>query len=106
MRRAGKPAPHQPKLEFSKQLVRDIRALLWIVTVGGLMLAFYCVYRQYVGSLPWIASMVGLPWTAHGVVCSFYLNMAKSDHREGGVTFEAAKAANFGVEDSPDSPAI
>nr|DAH87266.1 MAG TPA: hypothetical protein [Caudoviricetes sp.] len=106
MRRAGKPASHQPKLEFSKQLVRDIRALLWIVTVGGLMLAFYCVHRQYVGSLPWIASMVGLPWTAHGVVCSFYLNMAKSDHREGGVTFEAAKAANFGVEDSPDSPAI
>ena len=106
MKRVGKRELLQPKLEFSKQLVRDIRALLWIVTVGGLMLAFYCVYRQYAGSLPWIASMVGLPWTAHGVVCSFYLNMAKSDHKEGGVTFEAAKAANFGVEDSSDSPAI
>ena len=31
------------------------------------------------------------------MVCSFYLNMSKSDHREGGITFESAKAANFGV---------
>ncbi len=49
--------------------------------------------------------MVGLPWTAHGVVCSFYLNMAKSDHRAGGITFETAKAASFaqptGTENSP-----
>ena len=106
MKRVGRYEPLQPKLEFSKQLVQDVRALLWAVTVGGLMLAFYCVHKQYVGSLPWVASIVGLPWTAHGVVCSFYLNMAKSDHREGGVTFEAAKAANFGVGDSPNSPAI
>lgn len=41
--------------------------------------------------------MVGLPWTAHGVVCSFYLNMAKSDHSVGSITFEAAKANNFGI---------
>ena len=39
--------------------------------------------------------MVGLPWTAHGTVCAFYLNMAKSDHKEGGITFESAKAAGF-----------
>ena len=28
--------------EFSKQLISDIRALLWVVTVGGLLLAAYC----------------------------------------------------------------
>ena len=28
---------------FSKQLVRDIRILLWVVTVGGLALAAYCI---------------------------------------------------------------
>lgn len=83
------------KCEFSKRLVRDIRALLWIVTVGGLALAAYCIRAGYAGALPWLSSMVGLPWAAHGVVCSFYLNMARSDHREGGITFEAAKAAGF-----------
>ena len=56
--------------------------------------------------------MVGLPWGAHGMVCSFYLNLCKSDHREGGITFETAKAANFNtnVSQTPvgsvESPAI
>lgn len=98
------------KPEFSKRLVMDIRALLWVVTLGGLALAAYCIRVGYTGSLPWISAMVGLPWTAHGVVCSFYLNMSKSDHNEGGITFEAAKAANFNAQKemngSINSPAI
>ena len=35
--------------------------------------------------------------------------MSKSDHRRGGITFEAAKAANFGAEtanESENSPMI
>ena len=91
--------------DFSKQLISDIRWLLWAVTLGGLLLAAYCIHNGYVGSLPWLSAMVGLPWTAHGVVCSFYLNMAKSDHKEGGITFESAKAIGFtkniGSENSP-----
>lgn len=83
------------KKECSKQLVSDTRPLLWIVTIAGLLLGFYCVHKGYVGSLPWISTMVGLPWAAHGTICSFYLNMAKSDHKEGGITFEKAKAKNF-----------
>lgn len=83
------------KQDFSKRLIADIRALLWVVTVGGLLLAAWCVYKGFTGSLPWLSAMVGLPWSAHGVVCSFYLNMAKSDHKEGGITFETAKANKF-----------
>lgn len=96
----------KPKLEYSKRVVRDIRVLLWVVTVGGLLLAAYCIYSGYIGSLPWLSAMVGLPWSAHGVVCSFYLNMAKSDHSEGGITFETAKAQNFGVDTSQDDVRI
>lgn len=97
------------KPDYSKRLVSDIRALLWVVTVGGMLLAAYCIHKGYTGSLPWLSAMVGLPWAAHGVVCSCYLSMAKSDHKEGGVTFEAAKAANFQTQDqtgSVDSPAL
>ena len=78
------------KLEFSKQLICDIRSLLWIVTIAGIALAFYCVYLGYLGTLPWISALVGLPWSAHGIVCSFYLNMSKSDHRKGGITYDLA----------------
>ena len=74
---------------------------------GGLLLAAYCIYRDYAGALPWLSAMVGLPWTAHGVVCSCYLSMAKSDHRRGGITYESAKAAGFGQDSgSENSPAI
>lgn len=93
------------KAAFSKRLIADIRVLLWVVTLGGLALAAYCIYRGFTGSLPWLSAMVGLPWTAHGVVCSFYLNMSKSDHKEGGITFEAAKSKGF-VEDNSASPPI
>ena len=82
-------------MDFSKRLIADIRGLLWVVTVGGLLLAAYCIHAGYIGSLPWLSAMVGLPWTAHGTVCAFYLNMAKSDHKEGGITFEAARAQGF-----------
>ena len=97
----------QAQMDFSKRLIRDIRGLLWVVTLGGLALAAYCIRAGYAGSLPWLTAMVGLPWTAHGTVCAFYLNMAKSDHREGGITFESAKA-DRAIRDSgsPDSPAI
>lgn len=90
-----KAAKHKVKLEWSKQLIADVRILLWVVTMGGLLLAGFCIYKGFLGSLPWVSAMVGLPWTAHGTICSFYLNMAKSDHREGGITFEKAKANNF-----------
>ena len=103
----GKREVTKTKAEYSKKLVTDIRSLLWVVTIGGLLLAFYCVRKNYLGALPWVTSMVGLPWTAHGVICSFYLNMAKSDHKVGGITFETAKANNFVVnQTSNDSPKI
>ena len=103
MRGRRQAAPERQ--EFSKRLIADIRALLWVVTVGGLALAAYCIRTGYTGALPWLTAMVGLPWTAHGTVCAFYLNMAKSDHKEGGITFERARAAGFGQrsENSPPS---
>lgn len=103
----GKRTSKRKKTDaFSKRLIRDIRGLLWIVTVGGMLLAAWCIREDYTGSLPWVSAMVGLPWTAHGVVCSFYLNMAKSDHKVGGITFESAKASNFVESGSNNSPAI
>ena len=49
-----------------------------------------CVLLGYLGTLPWISALIGLPWSAHGIVCSFYLTMAKSDHTKGGITYDLA----------------
>ena len=72
-KKTAKKLKSKQQLEFSKRLILDVRGLLWIVTIGGLLLAALCIYKGYLGSLPWLSAMVGLPWTSHGVVCSFYL---------------------------------
>ena len=94
-------------MDFSKRLIYDIRLLLWVITLAGIVLAFYCVHKEYLGSLPWITGLVGLPWSAHGVVCSFYLNMSKSDHKQGGITYELAlKDAELSYPQPEDSTII
>lgn len=98
MSQGGKRLLKPKLLDYSKKLVDDVRYLLWIVTVGALVLAFYCVHKGFTGALPWLSAMVGLPWTAWGTVSSFYLNMAKSDHKNGGITMEAARAKNFNIK--------
>lgn len=49
----------EKKPEYSKRLVSDIRSLLWVVTVGGLLLAAYCIHKATPapspGCLPWWA---------------------------------------------------
>lgn len=82
-----------------------MRGLLWVVTCGGLLLAFYCVHKGYTAELKWITAMVGFPWTAWGTAAAFYLNLAKSDHRKGGITYELAKAEQE-QEFSQNSPPI
>lgn len=80
------------KQEFSKKLICDIRSLLWIITISSIVLAFYCVKLGYLGALGWITALVGLPWAAHGAVCASYMNLAKSDHKVGGITYESVMA--------------
>ena len=83
---------------FSKQLILDIRALLWIVTIGGIALAFYCVHEGFVGSLGWITSLVGLPWASHATICSFYMVKSKAENTSAngdGIVYAAAAAKNF-----------
>ena len=56
------------KPEYSKRLVSDIRSLLWVVTVGGLLLAAYCIHKGYTGSLNWLTAKEVLTRKDHGVM--------------------------------------
>lgn len=55
------------KKEFSKVLLIQESALIWIMTICFLGLAALCVINNYTGQLPWLTAMVSLPWTAYGV---------------------------------------
>jgi hypothetical protein len=53
--------------EFSKLLLLQESILIWIVTISFIVLAFYCVVHGFLGSLPWLSTLAGLPWAAYGV---------------------------------------
>lgn len=77
------------KTEFSKSLLIQESILIWIMSLTFLILAFYCIYMGYVGSLPWLAAMVGFPWTAYGVSQAFYYRKAMAENTKDGIKFES-----------------
>ena len=76
------------KKEFSKALLIQESALIWIVTIALIALAFYCIYLGYTGTLPWLAAMVTAPWTAYGVSQGFYYNKSKAENKKDGIKYE------------------
>ena len=58
-----------------------------------------CVEGGYLGSLPWLSTMVAFPWSAYGVSQAFYYNKSKAENTTGGVVFEQAMSdCGVGVE--------
>lgn len=83
----------KPNKEFSKVLLIQESALVWIITISFIVLSFYCVFNQYFGELPWLMAMVGFPWTAYGVSQAMYYNKSKKENTVGGIKFETALAS-------------
>lgn len=89
------------KLEFSKQLLVQESILIWINTIAMLILAYFCVYYQYFGELPWLAVMAGLPWAAYGVSQACYYEKAKKENTEGGIKYETVMKGLTSDSDKP-----
>ena len=77
------------KQEFSKALLRQESALIWIITISFIILAFICVKNSYIGELPWLTAMVGLPWTAYAVSQAFYYRKAMKENTKDGIKYES-----------------
>ena len=75
------------KFEFSKLLLVQESALMWVITLAFIALAFVCVKNQYFGELPWLAAMCGFPWTAYGASQAFYFRKAEKENTEGGIKY-------------------
>lgn len=80
------------KKEFSKVLLIQESVLVWIVTLTLLTLSFYCVIFGFLGSLPWISSIVISVWGAYGVSQGFYYNKSKKENTKGGIKYETTMA--------------
>lgn len=71
---------------------------------------YLCIKEGYTSTAAWLTAAVGLAEAIIAAGLTGYLNLCKSDHKEGGITFEAAKSKNFQTTNddagSIDSPAI
>lgn len=93
------------KMQMSKVVALLVILAGLAITQESLLLMYLCIKEGYTATAAWLTAAVGL---AEGVIASGaagYFGLAKSDHREGGITFEAAKAKNFS-ESSVESPPI
>lgn len=87
--------------EFSKWLLIQETALIWLVTITFLVLAFVCIKNQYFGELPWLTAMAAFPWTAYGVSQAFYYKKATAENTKYGIKYETTMA-----EYTPDDLAM
>lgn len=79
----------KPKKEFSKVLLIQESALIWVISISFIVLAYICVKNAYFGELPWLTAMVGLPWTAYGVSQGFYYRKSTKENTKDGIKYES-----------------
>lgn len=75
--------------EFSKVLLIQESALVWITTLAFIVLAFLSIEHDFSGELPWLATLCGTLWAAYGISQAFYYNKAKKENTKGGVKYLA-----------------
>lgn len=68
------------KREFSKSLLIQESALIWIMTLALIALSFICVLSGAYAELPWLTAMVALPWGAYGVSQAYYYKKAEKEN--------------------------
>lgn len=75
---------------FSKKILKQELALIWITTLSLIILAYICVFKGYFGELPWLAAMCGFPWSAWGVSKATFHSKSKAENTKDGIIFETA----------------
>ena len=91
------------RIEWSKLITFFVVLCGFIIVQECLALMFYTIKNDYTSTAAWLTAAVGLGETVIGTGLTSYLSLCKSDHKEGGITFEAARAKDFTniTEDDP-----
>ncbi|MCC8079511.1 MAG: hypothetical protein LIO57_05575 [Oscillospiraceae bacterium] len=94
------------KLGFTNALALVLVVLLVFMVAGGFYLARLSIETGYTGAL-YCYTVIATPLgTALSVVLAKVVDKSKAENTEGGIKYEAAKAAGFKTEADRDSPAI
>lgn len=88
-----KKAKPEKKMEFSKTLLKWETALIWVVTLSFIGLAYICIINQYIGELAWLGAIYAFPWAAYGVSQACYYKKAEKENTQGGIKYESVVRA-------------
>ncbi len=89
--------------EYSQKVLDNELALLWVNTIGMMLLAFYCVYKRFDAAFPWLTAMVGLPWAAWAASKSGYTMKSTKQNTAGGITYEMAMLEAKAEQQNPQT---
>lgn len=107
---AGKRVAKRParrKKEWSKVITLAVILAGVGIVQECFVLMYMCIRSGYTSTAAWLTAAVGLAEAVIGTGLAGYLSLCKSDHSEGGITFETAKAKGFVQGNSSrDSPEI
>lgn len=93
-------------LGFTNKLALVLVVLLVCMVGGGFYLACLSIQPGYTGAL-YCYTVIATPLgTALSVVLAKVVDKSKAENTEGGIKYEAAKAAGFQVGGDKNSPAI
>ena len=93
------------KIQWSKFLPVLVILFGFILAQECMYLMFLCIKEGYTSTAAWLTAAIGVAEAIIAAALTAYISLCKVDHKEGGITFEAAKAKNF-AQESKNSPKI
>lgn len=94
------------KREYSKLITLLVIVAGIIVVQECLAIMVFAIRQGFTSTAAYLTAAVGLAEAVIGAGVSGYLSLAKSDHSEGGITYESAKAKGFSSDDDCSSPPV
>lgn len=74
--------------EFTQFMIISDNTILWYMCVAYTGLAAYSIYKNYVGSLPWLTGGLGLAFAAWATIQSFLIKKSEKQNTVGGITYD------------------
>lgn len=108
MRGKREKANARKKVQGSKLVTFLTIIAGFLIVQECLILMYLCIRGGFTATAAWLTAAVGVGEAVIIAGANVYMSLCKSDHKEGGITFETAKASGFEQLDGNDknSPSI
>ncbi len=97
---SGRHVKRRKKVQGSKLFCAIGAAAGFLMAQECMAIMVYAIRAGFDGTAAWLTAAVGVAEAVIIACINGYFALCKSDHKAGGITYEAAKANGFGGGDS------